>query len=174
MKKLDLPLTKKMRRGLKAGDRVFLTGLKYTARDAAHRRLCESIDRRKRLPIRLKDNIIYYCGPTPAIPGNVIGSCGPTTSKRMDRFTPLLLRHGLSAMIGKGDRQDDVRGLIKRYAAIYFIAPAGAGAYISLRVKRSEVIAYKDLGPEAIYRLYVEDLPVIVAIDARGNDIYQR
>jgi fumarate hydratase subunit beta len=173
MKRIALPLTKDKIRGLKVGDEVLLTGRIYTARDAAHKRIYESIRRRKRLPISLRGNIIYYCGPTPAMPGEAIGSCGPTTSRRMDGFTPLLLAKGLAATIGKGDRSEETESAIKRHRAVYFVAVGGAGAYLSAKVKRARVIAYRGLGPEAIYELYVEDFPVMVAIDSKGRNIFK-
>lgn len=173
MKNIRLPLTKDKIKKLKVGDEVFLTGRIYTARDAAHKRICECIKKRKKLPISLKGNIIYYCGPTPAMPGKAIGSCGPTTSKRMDSFTPLLLARGLAGMIGKGERSKETEASIRRHEAVYFLACGGAGAYLGSRVKKAKVIAYGDLGPEAIYELWVEDFPVIVAIDSRGRNIYK-
>ena len=166
---IKLPLTKEIIQKLKAGDDLLLTGVVYTARDAAHKRLIEAMRRKEKLPVDLKGKIIYYCGPTPARPGIAIGSCGPTTSKRMDAFTPALLSKGLFGMIGKGRRSADVRASIRKNKAVYFVAIGGAGAYLAKKVKRARAIAYKDLGPEAIYELYVEDFPVIVAIDSRGR-----
>ena len=174
MKRFTLPLTDKKIEKLKAGDEVLLDGLLYTARDVVHKRLVEMIKKRKRLPIDLKYETFYYTGPTPAPAGRPIGSCGPTTSSRMDRFTPALLRAGLKGMIGKGERSDSVIEAIKRYHAIYFIAPGGAGAYLAQRVKESKVVAFKGLGPEAIHRLKVAEFPVIVCIDAEGRDIYAK
>ena len=173
MKKMQLPLPRGEIGKLKAGEQVLLSGVIYTARDQAHKRMCAAISSRAKLPIDLNGAVIYYCGPTPPRKGKAIGACGPTTSKRMDGFTPLLLSKGLSAMIGKGSRSNRVIDAIKKYKAIYFIAPAGAGAYLALRVKKSKLIAYKDLGPEAIYRLEVEDFPVIVGIDTKGRNIYE-
>ncbi|MFH1868493.1 MAG: Fe-S-containing hydro-lyase [Candidatus Omnitrophota bacterium] len=173
MKRILLPLTKDTIRKLKVGDEVLLTGRIYTARDAAHKRICECIKGRKKLPIPLAGEIIYYCGPTPAMPGKAIGSCGPTTSKRMDSFTAPLLSKNLFGMIGKGDRSKEVESAIKKYHAVYFTACGGAGAYLAGKVKRSKVAAYKDLGPEAIHELWVEDFPVIVAIDSKGRNIYK-
>jgi fumarate hydratase subunit beta len=157
---------------LKAGDKVLLTGTIYTARDQAHKRLTEAIKQGRKPPIPLKGRIIYYCGPTRTPKGKIIGSCGPTTSARMDEFTPLLLKAGLLAMIGKGARSQEVISAIKKYKAVYFLTYAGCGALLSKNVKSSKAIAYKDLGPEAIYKLEVEDFPLIVGIDARGRSIY--
>lgn len=162
IKKIYLPLRKEDIRELKAGEEVLLSGVIYTARDQAHKRLAELIKNRKRLPFDLKKAVIYYCGPTRTRPGAVIGSCGPTTSARMDSFTPALLEAGLKAMIGKGNRSKEVIAVIKKYKAVYFITIGGAGAYLSKKVKKAEVIAFRDLGPEAIYRLEVRDFPVIV------------
>jgi len=171
MKKVYLPLTEDVTKGLKAGDEILLSGKLFTARDAAHKRLSDLIKKGKKLPIDLDSNIIYYCGPTPKRPNMPIGSCGPTTSKRMDRFTPELLARGLTGMIGKGSRSKQVKDAIKRYNGIYFIAIGGAGAYLASRVKKAMPVAYEDLGPEAIYELWVEDFPVIVAIDSKGRSI---
>lgn len=168
------PLTIDIRKSLKAGDEVLLTGTILTARDAAHKRLSDIIRKGKSLPINLKDAVIYYCGPTPARPGRAIGSCGPTTSSRMDHFTPDLLRLGLGGMIGKGDRSGEVVGAIKKYGSVYFLALAGAGALLSTKVRSSKAILYNDLGPEAIYKLEVKDFPLIVGIDSKGNNIYAK
>ncbi len=173
MKRIYLPLTKDIRVKLSAGEELLLCGKIYTARDAAHSRLYETIKTGKALPVDLSDNVLYYCGPTPAKPGRAIGSCGPTTSGRMDKFTPVLLEKGLGASIGKGRRSDEVLRAIKKYKSLYLVAIGGAGAYLSSRIKRSMVIAYKDLGPEAIYELWVEDFPVVVAIDSKGKSIFQ-
>ena len=170
-KKIQTPLEDKDASSLKPGDEVLLSGIIYTARDQAHLRMYDMLKRGEELPIDLECQIIYYCGPTPK--GNrIIGSCGPTTSSRMDLFTPLLIEHGLKGMIGKGSRSEDVRGAIKNNKAVYFIAPAGCGAYLSERVKSSQVVAFEDLGPEAIYKLEVEDFPVIVGVDTKGRDLY--
>jgi fumarate hydratase subunit beta len=169
MKRVHLPLTKDIRVKLSAGEELLLCGRIYTARDAAHKRLYNAIKTGEILPIDLSDNILYYCGPTPAKPGMVIGSCGPTTSGRMDRFTPLLLAKGLGASIGKGRRSSEVVRAIKRHKSVYLAVIGGAGAYLSSRVKRARAVAYKDLGAEAIYELWVEDFPVIVAIDSKGK-----
>ena len=151
-----------------------LTGVIYTARDQAHKRLMEEIISGKKLPIDLKDQIIYYCGPTKTPKGKVIGSCGPTTSARMDEFTPALLQAGMKGMIGKGRRSGEVAVAIKKNKAVYFLTYGGCGALLSKCVKKARPAAYQDLGPEAIYELEVEDFPLIVGIDARGNDIYKK
>jgi len=181
---------------LKSGQQIFLSGTIYTARDQAHKRLVEAIIKNKRLPFELKNAIIYYCGPTKTPKGKVIGtsttlsangeqvrqrrtrrtigSCGPTTSSRMDEFTPLLLAKGLRGMIGKGGRSKEVKYAIKKHKGTYFITYAGCGALLSKYVKKSKIIAYRDLGPEAICKLEVKDFPLIVAIDHSGNDIYRK
>jgi len=159
-------------KNLKAGQEILFSGIVYTARDQAHKRLAQAIKEGRRLPFELKGSIIYYCGPTKTPKGKIIGSCGPTTSTRMDEFTPILLKSGLSAMIGKGNRGQEVRKAIKKYKAVYFAAYAGCGALISKYVKKADIIAYRDLGPEAIRRLEVKDLPLIVAIDAGGRSVY--
>ena len=169
-KKITTPLNDKMIKPLKAGDKVLISGVIYTARDAAHKRLILDI---KKLPIPLKDQIIYYCGPTPAMPGRVTGSAGPTTSGRMDGFTEPLLKAGVKGMIGKGPRSKEVRELIKKHKAVYFVATGGAGALIARHIKSSKVVAYPDLGPEAIYEFNVVDFPVIVANDSKGRDIFE-
>jgi fumarate hydratase subunit beta len=159
---------------LRAGDRVLLSGTVYTARDAAHKRFFEIIESGKALPFPLRDAIIYYAGPTPAAPGKTIGSCGPTTSGRMDGFTPKLLDLGLAGMIGKGERGAAVRDAVKRNNAVYFAAIGGAGALAAASIKECEVIAFPELGCESVKRLKFEDFPLIVAIDANGGDIYKR
>ena len=169
---LQEPFTKDKLAALKAGDTVLLTGSIYAARDAAHRKLVEMIEAGEKLPIEIKDQIVYYMGPTPARPGYPIGSCGPTTSYRMDRFTPALLKLGLSGMIGKGPRNDEVKQCAAENGAVYFAAIGGAGALIAQSVKSSEVEAFAELGTEAIRKLYVEEMPLIVAGDASGGDIY--
>lgn len=169
MKKINTPLDEKQIAGIAAGDEVVLTGIIYTARDHAHKRLAEANNRKERLPINLKGAIIYYCGPAGTPKGKIIGSCGPTTSRRMDEFTPLLLSLGLKGMIGKGRRSEEVAAAIKKYKAVYFLAYAGCGALLSKYVKKAEPVACKDLGPEAIYRLEVEDFPLIVGIDSKGE-----
>jgi fumarate hydratase subunit beta len=157
---------------LKVGDEVLFSGTLYTTRDQAHKRLVEAIKRRKKLPIDLKGAIIYYCGPTKTPKGKIIGSCGPTTSSRMDEFAPALLRKGLTGMIGKGRCSPKVIEAIRKYKGIYFLTYAGCGALLSKYVKSAKPIAYKDLGPEAIYKLEVKDFPLIVGIDAKGRSIY--
>jgi fumarate hydratase subunit beta len=174
MKKLRTPLTEDTIRNLKAGDEVSLSGVIFTARDAAHKRLFDLIKKKKRIPIDFKSAVIYYVGPTPAYPGKIIGSCGPTTSSRMDKFTPALLKLGLKGMIGKGERSGEVHSAIRREKAVYFLATGGVGALLSTRVRRAKAVLYKDLGPEAIYRLEVEDFPLIVGIDSKGRDIYDK
>jgi fumarate hydratase subunit beta len=171
MKKIS-HLSQQIINQLKAGDEVLLTGTIYAARDQAHKRLIEAINKRKKLPIALKGQIIYYCGPTNTPKGKVIGSCGPTTSSRMDDFTPQLLKAGLKGMIGKGARSKEVIKAIKKNKAVYFLAPAGCGALLAEKVKSAKVIAYKDLGPEAIRRLEVKDFPLIVGIDSNGRSVY--
>jgi fumarate hydratase subunit beta len=174
MKKIIAPLDKKVIQSLKAGEEVLFDGILYTARDQAHKRFTETLAKKKKLPFALEGQIIYYCGPTPAPKGRAIGSCGPTTSKRMDEFTPALLKAGLSGMIGKGSRSEAVREAIKRYEAVYFVTYAGCGALLSKYVRKSTLVAYKGLGPEAIYRLEVRDFPLIVGIDARGKSVFRK
>ncbi|WP_422445131.1 Fe-S-containing hydro-lyase [Thermoanaerobacterium sp. DL9XJH110] len=166
------PLTMDTVKDLKCGDRVLLNGTIYTGRDAAHKRLFEMIQRGEELPFDLKGQVIYYVGPCPAKPGTVIGSAGPTTSGRMDPYTPLLLQSGLKGMIGKGLRSQAVVDAIIKYSAVYFAAIGGAGALLADSIKEAEVLAFPDLGPEAIYRLRVEDFPLTVIIDAEGNNLY--
>lgn len=173
-KYITTPLTKDKVNELKAGDFVYITGTIYTARDAAHKRMDEALDQNKDLPINLEDNIIYYLGPSPAREGKVIGSAGPTTSSRMDKYTPRLLDKGLKGMIGKGKRSPEVIESIKKNNAVYFAAIGGAGALLSKCIKESTVIAYDDLGTEAIRELKVENLPVIVVIDTLGNNMYEQ
>lgn len=159
--------------GLKSGDMVYITGTIYTARDAAHKRLYETIMEKKEIPLDLQNNIIYYLGPSPAREGQIIGSAGPTTSSRMDKYTPLLLKNGLKGMIGKGKRSIQVTESMRENKAVYFAAIGGAGALLSKCIKKSEIIAYEDLGTEAIRKLKVENLPVIVVIDTEGNNLYE-
>ncbi|MFA6216989.1 MAG: FumA C-terminus/TtdB family hydratase beta subunit [Candidatus Omnitrophota bacterium] len=173
MKKIISPLEKKVIRSLKAGDEVLFDGILYTARDQAHQRLTEAIRQGKQLPVDLKESVIYYCGPTQTPEGKAIGACGPTTSRRMDVFTPALIKAGLRAMIGKGGRSPEVIAALKKYSAVYFLTYAGCGALLSKYVRRSTPVAYADLGPEAIYRLEVRDFPLIVGIDARGKSVYK-
>jgi len=170
--RLNTPLTDREVERLKIGDRVLLNGVLYTGRDAAHKRLFDLLKEGKELPFDIRGQIIYYVGPTPAKPGQVFGSAGPTTSYRMDAYAPALIEKGLKGMIGKGMRSDAVKEAMKRFGAVYFAATGGAGALLAKRVKRAEVVAYEDLGPEAIRRLEVEDLPVIVINDVKGNDLY--
>lgn len=173
IRKIHTPLTQDVVQTLKAGDQVLLSGTIYTGRDAAHRRLCELLDKGKDLPFDLKDATIYYVGPTPTPPHRVFGSGGPTTSGRMDAYTPTLISLGLKGMIGKGYRSDAVKVAMKTYGAVYFGAIGGTGALIGQAVKQAEVIAFDDLGPEAIRRLEVEDLPLTVIIDSEGHDLYE-
>ena len=172
-KKLTMPLTEEMTRDLHAGDNVRISGVIYTGRDAAHKRLCELLEQGKELPVDLKDAVIYYVGPAPAKPGQVIGSAGPTTSYRMDAYAPALLDLGLKGMIGKGKRSPEVIEAMKRNGAVYFGAIGGCGALLAKCIKKAEVVAYEDLGAEAIRRLEVEDLPVVVIIDRWGNNLYE-
>ena len=172
IKKLQPPLTEADVRSLKAGDEVSITGVIYTARDMAHKRLCEEIEAGRQLPFALEGSIIYFVGPTPARPGRVIGSAGPTTSSRMDAFSPKLIANGLRAMIGKGYRGDEVRDALKKYGAVHLTTIGGAGALLSQHIVAAEVIAYEDLGTEAIRKLQVVDFPAIVGYDAAGNSVY--
>lgn len=172
MKKISTPLSKKVLAKLEAGDTVLVSGAIYTARDQAHALIAAALKNGTRLPFDLAGQVIYFCGPTKTRPGSVIGSCGPTTSRRMDAFSPTLLKAGLSAMIGKGDRSPEVVRALKKYHAVYFLAYAGCGALISGYVRSSRVIAYPALGPEAIYRLEVCDLPLIVGADSAGRNLY--
>lgn len=171
--KIKTPLTEETARSLKAGDRVEITGFIYTARDAAHKRMTEAAQKGETLPFDVKNQIIYYVGPTPAKPGQVIGSAGPTTSGRMDAYAPKMMSLGLTGMIGKGKRSDAVKDAMKKYGALYFGATGGAAALISSHIKSAEVIAYDDLGTEAVRKLYVEDFPAVVVIDTYGNDLYE-
>ncbi|MDD6232276.1 MAG: Fe-S-containing hydro-lyase [Frisingicoccus sp.] len=172
-KKIQVPLLKKDIEELKAGDYVYLTGTIYTARDAAHKRMYDSMKKGEELPIDLNGNVLYYLGPSPAREGQVIGSAGPTTSSRMDKYTPDMLDAGLKGMVGKGKRSKEVIEAMKRNGAVYFAAVGGAGALLAQCIKEAEVIAYDDLGTEAIRRLHIEDLPVIVVIDKDGNNLYE-
>lgn len=173
IKKVAVPLQDDIVASLKAGDRVEITGWIYTARDAAHKRFSELLNSGANLPINIKGEVIYYVGPAPAKPGYICGSAGPTTSSRMDPYTPALLDLGLKGMIGKGLRSSKVVESIKKNSAVYFAAVGGAAALISRSVKKMEIAAYEDLGPEAVYRFYVEDFPAIVVIDSEGNDLYR-
>ena len=167
------PLSREEARKLKSGDSCLISGVIYTARDAAHKRLCELVAQDKELPLDLKDSIIYFVGPTPARPGEVIGSAGPTTSYRMDAYSPTLIALGQTGMIGKGKRSAEVINAMKEHGAVYFGAIGGCGALLSQCIKKAEVIAYDDLGAEAIRRLEVEDFPVVVVIDSEGNNLYE-
>ena len=172
MIKLTTPLTKDKIKDLKSGDSVLLSGTIYTARDAAHKRMIETLEKGEKLPIEIENQTIYYAGPAPAKPGQVIGSCGPTTSGRMDAYAPTLIELGLTGMIGKGERTDEVVEAMKKNGAVYFGAIGGAGALISKCITSAEVIAYEDLGAEAIRRLTVEDFPLTVIIDTTGKNLY--
>jgi len=174
IKKLQPPLTKDDVASLRAGDEVSISGAIYTARDMAHKRLCEVIEAGEQLPLELEGAIIYFVGPTPARPGKVIGAAGPTTSSRMDAFSPRLIAKGLRAMIGKGYRGEEVREALKKYGAAHLSAIGGAGALLSKHIVSSEIIAYEDLGTEAIRKLEVVDFPAIVAYDAQGRSVYER
>ncbi len=173
-KRVTVPLTDEDARSLKAGDYVYLNGTVYSARDAAHKRMQEALDAGKDLPFDIRGNVIYYLGPSPAREGRVIGSAGPTTASRMDKYTPELLDLGLKGMIGKGKRTPAVHEAIVRNGCVYFAAVGGAGALLSKAITASEVIAYDDLGTEAIRKLEIKDFPVIVVIDSEGNDLYEQ
>lgn len=170
---IHAPLVQEEVESLRAGDSVLLTGTVYTGRDAAHKRLCAMVERGEALPFDVKNQVIYYAGPCPAKPGDVIGSCGPTTSYRMDAYAPMLCDLGLIGMIGKGQRGAEVVDAIKRNGGIYFAATGGAGALIASSVKAAKVVAFPDLGTEAVRELLVENLPLIVAIDAHGGNLYE-
>jgi fumarate hydratase subunit alpha len=170
---ITAPLSDEVAKELKSGDYVYITGTIYTARDAAHKRMWEALEKGEELPIEMKNNIIYYMGPSPAREGRPIGSAGPTTASRMDKYAPKLLDLGLKGMIGKGKRSEQVKEAIVRNGSVYFAAVGGAGAILSKAIKKSEVIAYDDLGTEAIRKLYVEDFPAIVVIDSQGNNLYE-
>ena len=172
-RKLTIPATEDELKSLRAGDMIYITGTIYTARDAAHKRMFEALQNGEELPFDISGNFVYYLGPTPARPGQVIGSAGPTTSSRMDKYTPLLLDQGLKGMIGKGKRSKEVVDSIVKNGAVYFAAIGGLGALLSKRIIASEVIAYDDLGTEAIRKLTVEELPVVVIIDTEGNNLYE-
>ena len=172
-KHITTPITGEVTKNLKSGDYVYITGTIYVARDAAHKRMIEALERGEELPIDIKDSTIYYMGPSPAREGRPIGSAGPTTASRMDRYAPKLLDLGLTAMIGKGKRSKEVLDAVKRNGSVYFAAVGGAGALLSKCIKTSEVVAYDDLGTEAIRKLYVEDFPVIVVADCEGGYLYE-
>jgi fumarate hydratase subunit beta len=169
---LTTPLTDEDVEKLRTGDKVLINGVIYTARDAAHKRMVEALDSGGEMPFSLGGQIIYYAGPAPAKPGSVIGSCGPTTSSRMDTYTPKLIQHGLKGMIGKGRRSREVKEAMIAHNAVYFAAIGGIGALLAKTIKEAEIIAYPDLEPESIRRLVVESFPAVVAIDSRGEDIY--
>ncbi len=172
-RKILSPLDEKTLKSLKAGEAVVISGILYVARDAAHKRMIEALDQGKALPFDIKGQTIYYMGPSPARPGGVIGSAGPTTSGRMDTYSPRLIAAGLKAMIGKGARSPAVREAMQQYGAVYFATIGGAGALISRSIKKADIIAYKELGAEAVLRLEVEDFPAIVVNDIYGGDLYQ-
>ncbi len=172
-RKIQVPISKEDAKSLKAGDYVYLTGTIYTARDAAHKRMQEALDKGNELPFDVTGNVIYYMGPSPAREGRPIGSAGPTTASRMDKYTPKLLNMGLGAMIGKGKRSQAVIDAVIRNGSVYFAAIGGAGALLSQRILKSEVIAYDDLGAEAIRKLEIKDFPVVVVIDSEGNNLYE-
>ena len=171
-KNLNTPIDDLTRESLIIGDEVLITGTIYTARDAAHKNLVEALDMSQKLPFKLEGQVVYYVGPTPAKPGKVIGSCGPTSSYRMDKFSPKLMANGLKVMIGKGERSNELVAELKQQKAVYLMAIGGIGALLSKTVKSSEVIAYPELGAEAIRKLTVENFPAIVAIDSKGNTIF--
>lgn len=170
---IRMPITEEITKDLKAGDYVFLSGSMYVARDAAHKRMIEALEKGENLPINIEDSTIYYMGPSPARKGRPIGSAGPTTATRMDKYAPILLDLGQKAMIGKGKRSQEVKDAIVRNKAVYFAAVGGAGALLSKCIKKSEIISYEDLGAEAILQIEVENFPVTVVIDGDGNDLYE-
>ena len=172
-KRITLPLTEELARTLKAGDTVLLTGEIYTSRDAGHKRMCEALARGEELPFDPNNATIYYVGPTPAKPGQVIGSAGPTPSGRMDAYAPTMMSVGARGMIGKGARLPEVVDAMKKYSGVYFGAIGGAGALLAKCIKEAELIAYEDLGAEALRRLYVEDMPLVVIIDSEGRNLYE-
>jgi fumarate hydratase subunit beta len=173
IKQIRTPLEGNVIEELKAGEKVLLSGYIYTARDAAHKRFMDTIEEGGTLPFDVVNQVIYYCGPSPAPPGKVIGACGPTTSSRMDAYAPRLISLGLKGMIGKGKRSQAVKDAMKQYRAVYFGATGGAGALLSKSVRSSEIIAYEDMGPEAVVRLEIRDMPLFVINDANGNDLYE-
>lgn len=171
--RLRVPFTAEEAMGLSAGQRVILSGVIYGARDQAHIRFAEALARGEELPVDLKGQVIYYVGPTPPPPGRACGSAGPTTSGRMDRYTPLLLAYGVRGLIGKGKRSPEVLAALKEHGAVYLAACGGAGALLGSRIREMRAVAYPELGPEAVYLMMVEDFPVTVAVDARGNNLYE-
>ncbi|MDO8886424.1 Fe-S-containing hydro-lyase [Candidatus Oleimmundimicrobium sp.] len=172
MIKINTPLNNETICSLSAGDKVLISGVVYTARDKAHERFIEVLKKRDKLPVNLEGQVLFYAGPAPAKPGKVIGSIGPTTSGRMDLFTPYLLSCGLKGMIGKGSRSESVKKAIRENKAVYFVATGGIAALLSKHIKRAKIIAYEDLGPEAVYELELENFPVVVGVDCRGKDFY--
>ena len=172
-RKITLPLTEELAKTLHAGDEVLVSGVIYTSRDAGHKRMCEALARGEELPFDPTDATIYYVGPTPAKPGQVIGSAGPTTSGRMDAYAPTMMSVGARGMIGKGARLPEVVDAMKKYSGVYFGAIGGAGALLAKCIKEAELIAYEDLGAEALRRLYVEDMPLVVIIDSEGRNLYE-
>ncbi|NLO12706.1 MAG: Fe-S-containing hydro-lyase [Clostridiales bacterium] len=174
VKHVQLPLTEETARGLQAGDQVLLSGAVFTGRDAAHKRLIALLDEGKPLPVNLEGETIYYVGPAPARPGQAVGPAGPTSSYRMDPYTPKLLDLGLKGMIGKGERGTEVIDAMKQHGAVYFGAVGGSAVLISRSIEKSELIAYPDLGPEAIHRFVIKDFPAVVVIDSQGNNLYQQ
>lgn len=170
---VTVPMTRRQARTLKAGDSCLLSGVIYTARDAAHKRLCELADRGEKLPFEIENSVIYFVGPTPAKPDQVIGSAGPTTSYRMDAYSPTLIALGQTGMIGKGKRDEAVVAAMKQHGCVYFGAIGGCGALLARCIRKAEVVAYPDLGPEAVHRLEVVDFPVVVVIDSQGNNLYE-
>ena len=172
-KHMTLPLTEELAKTLHAGDTVYLTGVVYTSRDVGHKRMCEALAEGKELPFDPKDATIYYVGPTPAKPGQVIGSAGPTTSGRMDAYAPTMMSVGARGMIGKGARLPEVVEAMKKYSGVYFGAIGGAGAMLAKCIKKAELIAYEDLGAEALRKLYVEEMPLVVIIDSEGRNLYE-
>ncbi len=172
-RKLKLPITREMARDIKSGESCLLSGVIYTARDAAHKRLVELLEKGEKLPFDIENATIYYVGPTPAKPGQVIGSAGPTTSYRMDAYSPALIAAGETGMIGKGKRGAEVVEAMKKHGAVYFAAIGGAGALLSSCIKSAEIVCYEDLGAEAVRRLVVEELPVVAVIDSEGNNLYE-
>ena len=172
-RRITLPLTEELAKSLHAGDRVLLTGTIYTSRDAGHKRMCEALEKGEKLPFDPADATIYYVGPTPAKPGQEIGSAGPTTSGRMDAYAPTMMSVGARGMIGKGARLPEVVDAMKKYSGVYFGAIGGAGALLAKCIKKAELIAYEDLGAEALRKLYVEDMPLVVIIDSEGNNLYE-
>ncbi len=174
MKKITAPLDEEAAKGLNAGDEVLISGIIYTMRDAAHKKITELLESGKQPPVNLKGELIYYCGPTPAKPGKITGACGPTTSSRMDPYTPRLLEYGIKGLIGKGERSSEVKDAIVKHGAVYFSALGGLGASYARNIIKSETAAFPELGPEAIYKLEIKDFYAFVINDIHGNDFYER